>query len=754
MSHLMTQIILIYKTEAMDMDKEYIKKMYKDTLTIEEQKMMTLLSVCCSEGLSVNVLLNVLNPDNPKAFNSSVDKLCKCNWIFIDYQTIYCDQQIATAILELTTIDTDLAKKVLLGLQRNIVLHPLDDMLSKQGYYVLARLFLTYIMREWVKKAPVDNRFSSLFSKVAIAYACNVELSFCKNKRQSVYQLEDRIDYKLLQFLIGIGSKSEGAASLLLGELYAHIFRYDKARAWFRRAETILGDDAELFMAKARMSENLGLPGKAFLWAWRAYLLNKKNMKDDANIEVCLYISYLCAVNESKANSKYWRGIARSLMGNRSVPCDHIFNITLKEIEALIHLDDAALAHQILDSAELGVYKLYGGDAPEMARISYIRSLVDGETGQLRKSNEHYRRYVYNNHLNYGYSVGDTAVLYSAIINDNVIRCNNQTANIFAIKMQDLYAEGSNIAPGVRLSQAFANCASNLADEVFNLSSAYLEMAQKIYEEELKPDEETLFEIAPVFHDGIIPKSVLMTEEARIINIISINICLGEGRTGDAKKLIEVLLEKETDDNERIKWSIHMGRTLIKEGKHDDALKLWWNLLYKTAKRNRFEICKEIAEWANFYDLKYEAKAFYEQALLFDVMVYAKISDIAQALQCYAHILNYCGFDGSQETWKQAALFMKSMNDKDGLALLYLSWGIAQQDGDAESLIKKAISYWRPEPGIFDETLSSMFHHLSCVQTMQGKHDKALCSAQEAIRLYPTEYPPYLMEEMGMDFPT
>lgn len=739
----------------MDIDKESIKTMFKETLSVEEQHLVALLSVICSEGLSLDVVFNVLNPDDPKAFSSFVDKLCRCNWIFIDYQTIYCDPKIASAVMELTTIEAGIVKKVLLGLKKNIVLHPLDEMLSKQGYFVMARLFLTYIMRIWGNMAPVSRELIPLFSKVVIAFATNVELSFFGNKRKLVYNLEDRIDFKLLSFLIEVDkSNSEGIANRLLGELYTNIFRYDEAKACFCKADAILGTDAGLMMAKARMYENLGITSRAFQFAYRAYIINKESMNDDANIEVCLYISYLCAINESKANSKYWRKIARSLMGNRSVPREHIFNITMNEIEALIHLDDTALAHQIIDSAEFEVYELYGEEAPEMARTSYIRSLVDGETGKLRKSNEHYRRYVHINHLNYGYSVGDTAVLYSAIVNENIIRGNNTTANIFAIKMQDLYAEGCDIAPGVRLSQAFANCASNLADEVFNLSSAYLEMAHKIYEEELKPDEDTLYEIAPIFHDGVIPKSVLMTEEARSINIVSINICLGEGRIDDARKLIEVLLEEETDDYERLKWSIHRGRTLIKEGKHDEALKLWWDLLYKTAKRNRFKICKEIAEWADYYDLKYEAKAFYEEALLFDVMIYAKTSDIAEALQCYAHILNYCGFDGSKETWEQAELFMKSMDDKDGLALLYLSWATGQQDGEAERLIKKAISYWHPEPGIYDETLSTMYHHLSCVQTIQGKHEEALRSAQKAIRLYPTDYPPHLMEDMEMNFKT
>ena len=534
-----------------------------------------------------------------------------------------------------------------------------------------------------------------------------------------------------------------------MGELYTSIFRYEEAKECFQKAETYLGEDSNLLFAQAIMYENLGIQGKAFQYAYRAYLMNKEYRNDDANIKICLYIAYLCALCESSENCKYWRNIVRSLLGDRAIPAGHIFSITLKEIEALLHLDDKALAFQILDSAELDVYKLYGGDAPEMARISYIRSLVDGEVGHLRKSNEYYRRYVNTNHLNYGYSVGDTAVLYSAIINDNIIRGNNNTANIFAIKMQDLYAEGSNIAPGVRLSQAFANCASNLADEIYELSDAYLEMANKIYEDELKPDEELLAEIAPVFHNGIIPKSVLMTEECRIINIVKINICLGEGRFDDAKHLIEELANEEKDCLERLKWNIHFGRTLIKEGKLDDGLKVWKDIINEMPNAHKFEITKEIAEWARSYDLIYDAMTFYEDAFQADTMVYGKTCDIAEALQCYADVLELCGLKGkSDEPWKQALMLMQSMGDKDGISLLYFSWGAAKQDYEAEVLLNKAIDNWEPEQYAYDETLSKMYYFLCCSQAMQGKSEEARISAQKAVRLYPVDFPINLLEDI------
>ena len=732
------------------MDKEYIKSKYIESLAEEEQKLIALFSVICIEGVSINVVCNIVKPDNPREFNSLVEKLCGWNWLFCDHQTIYSDPQIAAAVLEVSELKSDSVAKILSNLREYIVLQPLDDMISRQEYFVVARLLLAYLMAQWEVAYPDNSQVLSLFSETVIAFATNVELSFFGNKRQPIYILEDRIDYKLLNFIKEKeGFHSEGNVNRLLGELFTSIFRYEEAKAAFQMAESIDDEDADLLLAQAIMYENLGIQGKAFQYAYHAYLMNKEYRNDDANIKICLYIAYLCALCESSENCKYWRNIARSLLGERKIPAVHIFSITLKEIEALLHLDDKALAFQILDSAELDVYKLYGGDAPEMARISYVRSLVDGEVGHLRKSNEYYRRYVNTNHLNYGYSVGDTAVLYSAIINDNIIRGNNNTANIFAIKMQDLYAEGSNIAPGVRLSQAFANCASNLADEIYELSDAYLEMANNIYEDELKPDEELLAEIVHVFHNGIIPKSVLMTEECRIINIVKINICLGEGRFDDAKQLIEELANNEKDCLERLKWNIHLGRTLIKEGKLDDGLKVWKDIINEVPNAHKFEITKEIAEWARSYDLIYDVMVFYEDAFQADTMVYGKTCDIAETLQCYADVLELCGLKGkSDEPWKQALMLMQSMGDKDGISLLYFSWGAAKQDYEAEVLLNKAIDNWEPEQYAFDETLSKMYYFLCCSQAMQGKSEEARISAQKAVRLYPVDFPINLLEDI------
>lgn len=731
------------------MDKEYIKSKYIESLTEEEQNLITLFSVICIEGVSVNVVCNILKPDNPREFNSLVEKLCGWNWLFCDNQTIYSDPQIAAAVLEISELKSDSVFKLLPTLREYIVLKPLDDMISRQEYFVVARLLLTYIMGQWEVNCPGNSLVLSLFSKTVVAFATNVELSFFGNKRQPAYTLEDRIDFRLLDFL---KEKEvfhpEESVNRLLGGLFTSIFRYEEAKAAFQIAESIDDEDADLLLAQAIMYENLGIQGKAFQYAYRAYLMNKEYWNDDANIKVCLYIAYLCAICESPENCKYWRNIARSLLGERTIPAGHIFSITLKEIEALLHLDDKALAFQILDSAELDVYKLYGGDAPEMARISYIRSLVDGEVGHLRKSNDYYRRYVNTNHLNYGYSVGDTAVLYSGIINDHVIRGNKYTAESFAVKMQNLHAEDKTTAPGVRISQALSNCFQSLVNEEVDLGKAYLDVARTIYDDELRPDDDTLKEIAPIFQNGIIPNAIMMTEVLRTINSTNINIALREGRIEEAKDMIDILIGNEKEDIEKLNWEIHLGRTLLEEGKVDEGVNVWRKILSKVTNAKKFEMAKDIAEWAQSYGLTYESIEFYEEALQPEAMVYGRTCDIANALQRYAEGLELCGMKENDELWRQALMLMQSLGDKDDISLLYFSWGLTKQDYEAECFLKKAIELWEPEHDVFDETLSYMNFHLALSLGMQGKTDETRVAANESVRLFPAEYPVHLYEEI------
>lgn len=721
-------------------------------LSKEEQSLMSVLSVICTERVDAGVVRDIVAPDDHIAFITMIERLCAWNWLADDCK-LFCPEYVAEAVQEIAPIDELTATKLLASLKTHIVLRPLDDMASKQQYFVVARLLLTHLLKRWNSLFKEVDDFLALFCDNVIALSRNIELSYYANNRKAVGRLEERIDYRLLSlvknYVGGVGYYKKGLANRQLGILYTAIFRYEEAKECFRLAERYSFKDAKLMIAQAVMYEMLGVYGKAFQYAQRAYLQNEHDGSGDANIIVCLYLSYLCAICRSADSCKYWRKKARSLIAQRTIPANHLFAIILNEIEALLHLEDTALAMQILDKTELQTIRLYGVEAPEIGRIAFIRSLVDSETGLMRSSDRHYRRYVDVNHSNYGQSVADLAVLYSSIASTNVVIGNVNTANIFAMKMQALYAESDAFAPGVRMGQSFANCASCLADGDFEPSKAYLETAQKIYHNELKPDNETISEIKTIFCNGVIPEAVTAVSEYRAIQVASINICIEEGRTAEAKMIVKEMTEKEADSKERLAWDIHFGRCLVAEGKNEEGMRLWKDTIYSAPNEHRFQLAKLAAEWARHYGLTHEAISLYEDVLEAESMVYAQTCHIAVALQDYADALDYCGLKGkSDEPWKQALMLMQSMGDKDGISLLYFSWGVAKQDYEAEVLLNKAIDYWEPEQFAFDETLSKMYYFSCCSQAMQGKSEEARISAQKAVRLYPVNFPINLLEDI------
>ena len=716
-----------------------------ETLTCDEQVMVSFISVICAEGLATNVLCNIIMPNRPHDFYRYLDSLIEKGWIFCDESTIFCNNSIESDLLKSNIMEEKKIVRTLKRLKEYLIINPLDDMLSKQEYFVAARLLLTYIMNKW-ESLSSSSHLKTIFSDVVVTFCTNAELSYYANNRKRVNTLEERTDFQLL-YLIKNFSYS-GIVHVLLASLYNSIFRYSMAAVSFHKAEEYLGShDSSLLYGKAIMYENLSLYHHAFQFAYSSFVQSNDNDK----IKVALYISYLCAINESPSDSKKWRKVARTLIGNKSIAYYSDTNIMLMLIEALLHQKDASLGQQILDDVELIVIKLYGTYAPLLSNISIIRSIINETAGNLRGSDKNYHQYCKINHFCYGFSVADTAILYSSIINNNVIRGNIKTAQLYTFKLQKLYTETANFSPGVRLSQSLANAVSYLADNNLILSEYYLEIAYKICENEIIPDEITLSEIQPVFSEGI-PESIKFSAVTRVLKQLSISISIGKGQFDEAKKIIETEKANESSLLEKLKWNIELGRTLIIEGNIDEGIQVWRETINNSPNTCKFTISKEIAEWALNLNMNFEAKVFYEEALAFDIMVYEKnIYEIANALQCYANVLSYCGFfEGSEDTFKQAELFFKSMDEQaDGLALLYLSWATTKQDSEAEILIKKAITYWKPENATFDESLSKMWHQLACVQSMQGKHAEASFSARQAIKYYPSEYPNSLLEDMG-----
>lgn len=729
------------------MDKEYIQKVVAE-FPEDVKQVMTVASVVCVEGLDLEVLCNICEPNCPQALCDVADALCRSNWLLREHKRVHCDPVIAGAVLEQNAIGGSRMKSMLINLKDYLEINPLDDYLSRRQYFVAARLLLGYAIEKWEEFPEKDLQFVSAFQTDVILFASNAELSFHRSPRQAVGRLEQRFDFKLLLSTFNITGNQR--LFDMMGALYSRIFRYDEATVCFETAEPSPLSHQYQLMYLSEMYWNLGLLAKSFAYAYNAFRKNEMEEEADQNIMVCLYISRLCALNDSMDSSRMWLEKGKTLIGKRRVPEIHPIRIMYLEIEALLANDNYSKANEYLETSELMAIRLYGENSPALSMISYIRYEMYVRLGMSRKSIEAYRDYVDCTHFNYGFSPADLSVLYSSIVDSCNERGSYSTAAIYEERMQDLHSDSDNasFAPGVRFFKALTEASNSLTHYDYELCAAHIEDARGIFLGEIKPDEETLEAIRPVFEGSDIPDVVMGTTYRRALADWDFETRLKRGDYAEARTLIEEELADEQNAKERLLLSVQQGRIDIKEGDTQTGIALWWDVVRQADASWRFEIAKYIAGCADELELQSEAIQFYETALQAESMIYAKTKDLAVALRSYAEILQTYGRQQkSDELFQQAIELLKATHDRDGVALAFWYWGSMKQDHEAEFLMSRAIKYWDRE-GVFDETLSHMNREYALALGQQGKMNEARTAARRAVDLYPGCYPDYLEEEI------
>ena len=729
------------------MDKEYIQKVVAE-FPEDVKQVMTVASVVCVEGLDLEVLCNICEPNCPQALCDVADALCRSNWLLREHKRVHCDPVIAGAVLEQNAIGGSRMKSMLINLKDYLEINPLDDYLSRRQYFVAARLLLGYAIEKWEEFPEKDLQFVSAFQTDVILFASNAELSFHRSPRQAVGRLEQRFDFKLLLSTFNITGNQR--LFDMMGALYSRIFRYDEATVCFETAEPSPLSHQYQLMYLSEMCWNLGLLAKSFAYAYNAFRKNEMEEEADQNIMVCLYISRLCALNDSMDSSRMWLEKGKALISKRRVPEIHPIRIMYLEIEALLANDNYSKANEYLEKSELMAIRLYGENSPALSMISYIRYEMYVRLGMSRKSIEAYRDYVDCTHFNYGFSPADLSVLYSSIVDSCNERGSYSTAAIYEERMQDLHSDSDNasFAPGVRFFKALTEASNSLTHYDYELCAAHIEDARGIFLGEIKPDEETLEAIRPVFEGSDIPDVVMGTTYRRALADWDFETRLKRGDYAEARTLIEEELADEQNAKERLLLSVQQGRIDIKEGDTQTGIALWWDVVRQADASWRFEIAKYIAGCADELELQSEAIQFYETALQAESMIYAKTKDLAVALRSYAEILQTYGRQQkSDELFQQAIELLKATHDRDGVALAFWYWGSMKQDHEAEFLMSRAIKYWDRE-GVFDETLSHMNREYALALGQQGKMNEARTAARRAVDLYPGCYPDYLEEEI------
>lgn len=108
------------------MDKENTIQMFQESLTQEEKRLVAILAITATEGISINTVYQVLKPSSPNKFRLSVESLGRRNWFSLVHQTIEISPQMADLILETAPIDQQTIETVLWEIYEYLALRPLD----------------------------------------------------------------------------------------------------------------------------------------------------------------------------------------------------------------------------------------------------------------------------------------------------------------------------------------------------------------------------------------------------------------------------------------------------------------------------------------------------------------------------------------------------------------------------------------------------------------------------------------------------
>lgn len=698
-------------------------------LDIAERTVVWLVAIMSPEAVSKKVACKLLMPDDIRLFDFMVNNLQMMGWLKSICGTLSCDTQVAEMALELDKeeYNQDIAQMILEEMMKHLVPSPYEDIMERREYFLVARVFLTYLYDN--EKVDIQDKsyYSFLFALVSTLFARNSELSFYGNNRQPVRTLEERIDFRLLQYAIYVDNKSVMAdAYRLLGDLYTKNFRYKEAKQCFNASVNIYGYTSEIYLSYARMYNEYGDMGAAMMHAYKAYCNFKFRGELWQTIDTCLFVAYVCAVHDSPVNSHIWKNNALEECKDGPVPDGHPFKIRIKMIDALMKEDDSRSALRLADSAELDIYRLYGYNAPDMANIAYIRNVIYTRVGQSRRSQEEYGKYVEVNHYNYGYSDGDTAIQLAGTAYENLLRGNLNTGIDLCNMSNNIMGNEQIFAATVKFENAYTTFEAFMVEGNIEGAKDSIDYAEKVYENEILPNNLECMEIKDMFCNKVIPDSIMGMEYLRLISHAKVDIFLQEGRMDDAKALIQEMAEKESVPKHKLNWKIHLGRVFCEEGKNNEGLQVWKDTIDEADDKNKFFCLKEVAQWAVYYEMMADSLTFFGNALEPDVMDKGKTSEIVECLNSYADVLNNYGVKADiEEMWNNALMLMKSMDDNDGIALLYFQLAQVKQDKEAEILIKKAIEFWKPENELFDETLAKMYWELYEVLKMKGKYEEA-----------------------------
>ena len=679
------------------------------------------------EGVSIRHLCDIWGTE-PHSFGKDLDTVIRSGLLVERQNIVYAPQEVADVLSDVT-LSADILNSIIMKLVDKTTLFVNDNLLHVRDFFTMRINIMKYVVlvspdgivyEEFGKLIVNILRYYEVYAQPDPSIHNNGELQVMR----AIRLCKDKIDNKSLLY----GRLLTCEAHILL-----HGFWYDESQCLLDEALSIgcMQDDTDAlpftFFVSALWFENHGQIGDCLAAAYQSW-----ESTDDEVLKkyTVLYIAYQLALLDEFDACDDW--IKRADIS--SLPQFSIIRIYHHLIDALKYYNNETLAKNNLIQAEWSIDQI-NIQAPIKARIMYVKSIIEGKWGLLRESNENYCNYATVHARHYASTDGAMYISTASEVHRlTSIGATTHAKYVINEKLDFLQLPHPGYALSVKLDACLSYINNYRVSGLYPLAETYYELGLDFAKQTI-PSAETMSVIQNIFKDSEIPESLTGVglewafEYEQLQNMLAVK----DVPTSEVKLQIERM--KELFPNHQKDLELISDSLLDANA----AISALYKAISHAEQSEKFHVSLQSARIAVSLGLIWEGVDFFNIVLNTEgYKNLCKYQQIDILIEVATNLENCGKRQEARLIWIQLEALAR---DTSKLEDVWQARGNCSFDHEqyAEALeyYDKCLAVVRPEDGLIDQRLSSIYAFRSSCFGALANYQAAYDNAVKAKQYFP-----------------
>lgn len=703
-------------------------KSHYDQLTESAQTILKGCAILC-EGVNIRHLCDVWGID-PHVFEKDLDTILKSGLLVERQNILYAPQEVVDVLSDVT-LPVDILNSNITKLVDKTTLSANDNLIHVRDFFTMGINIMKYVVlvkpdgiiyEDFGKLIVNILRYYEVYAQPDPSIHNNSELQIMR----AIRLCKDKIDNESLLY----GRLLTCEAFILLSG-----FWYDESQSLLDEALSVecMQDDTDAlpftFFVSALWFENHGQIGDCLAAAYQSW-----ESTDDEVLKntAAIYIAYQLALLDVFDVCDDWV----KKVNINSLPQFSIIQIYHHLIDAMKYNNNESLVKKNIIQAEWTIDQI-NNQAPIKARIMYVKSIIEGKWGLLRESNENYCNYATIHARHYASTDGAMYISTASEVHRlTSIGATTHAKYVINEKLDSLQLPHPGYALSVKLDACLSYINNYRVSGLYPLAETYYELGLDFAKQTI-PSAETMSVIQNIFKDREIPESLTG---------------VGLEWTFEYEHLQNMLADKDVSTSE-VKLQIERLKELFPNHQKDlelisaslldahAAISALYKALSHTEQSEKFQVSLQCARIAVSLGLIWEGTDFFNIMLntggYKNLCKYQKIDILIEV----ATNLENCGTrQEARLIWVQLEALAK---DTCKLEDVWQARGNCsfdhEQYEEALDYYDKCLAVVRPEDGLIDQRLSSIYAFRSSCFGALGNYHVAYDNAVKAKLYFPME---------------